>query len=198
MLARLIFAAAEETQTLVGNIQSHGFFKPWDVFGAHANRQGERASRAGATLEFAPVAIAVGDWARGNFKAESSGRHMSSIRILCGVGRGGFFPICGAHLFIAIRGANNSGEDFGLAERNAGIVGEGNPQRHARRVGFVAGNKHTTARNVQGVANFGLLAEGCRPAKSGGNPELDAMMLASVHKPPTVRLRQAGGNSQYI
>jgi hypothetical protein len=49
---------------------------------------------------------------------------------------------------------------------------------------FLARNEHTPTAYVQRIANLRFLAEGRRPAKSGGNPELDAMMLASVHKPP--------------
>ena len=193
MLARLIFTAAAKTQTLVGNVHGHGFFKPRDVFGTHANRQGQPAPRAGATLQFSPVAVAVRVWARGDFKAESRRRHVRRFGVLRGVSRSGLFPTCRRPLSPTIRrwntllrkrGANDSREDFRLAVRNRSVVREGDPQGHARRVAFVAGNKHTTTTYVQRSANLRFLAEGRRPAKSGGNPELDAMMLASVHKPP--------------
>jgi hypothetical protein len=63
---------------------------------------------------------------------------------------------------------------------------------------FLARNEHTPTAYVQRIANLRFLAEGRRPAKSGGNPELDAMMLASVHKPPHYVCVNPGGNSQYI
>jgi hypothetical protein len=84
-------------------------------------------------------------------------------------------------------GPHYTREHFRLAEWQRCIEGKGDPQGQASRVIFFAGNQQAAAGYVQRFADFRCLPERRRPAKAGGNPELNAMVLAPVHNPSMVR-----------
>ena len=75
-------------------------------------------------------------------------------------------------------------KNFRLSNSQRGVKWKRHPQRHALGVRLAAGHQHAAARNIDGGAHFGFLAEGCRPAESRRQTELDAMMLAPVHSSP--------------
>ncbi len=85
------------------------------------------------------------------------------------------------HIFHRRR-AHHLRRNFRLPIRNRRVVRKRDPQQHSFRVRLLAWHQQAATRNVHSFANLGFLAEGRRPAESRGKPELDAVMLASVHK----------------
>jgi hypothetical protein len=86
--------------------------------------------------------------------------------------------------FSRMRGTDYARKHLGLPVRDGSIVRKCNPQGHPGSVEFLAGHQHPAAGNVQCFAKLGFLAERTRPAQARGQPELGAVVLASVHNPP--------------
>ncbi len=174
ILAGLVLTAAEKQQAFRGNVHGHRLFKPRDVFWAHMNRQSQPAPWAGTTLRVRQVPVAIRGRVWRHFKVQSSRRLWAYIGIP--------HRMAGCEFSRAF-GSNDSRKNLRLAIPERRIVRKRDPQGHARGVELLARNKHPATRNVQRFAKLGFLAEGTRPAKTSGQPEPGAMMLASVHNP---------------